>query len=326
MNGSSGLAGELEIKHTRIPTESMPGHVREWLHKAGYDAETLARDAFATSLHAHHFRKDPKGKFVAGEHFGTADHPFAGEPHVLVAKRDLGPGSITQVGAQFLSQSTNWLTATTPFAGLDAFTYHCIGTGATAAAGTDYFLQTATIGNSLTSPTAGTTSVGYMLGATTTPTAAVATTFKSVATFTAGGALAITEWGLTNANSALSTRVSSTATGSTATSYTDSGAPFLNTGNKMAGWVIEIAGPINTPTTTVFGMVGVNGANSTTVLNLTTPGWQQLAVTGAAASTPGNVAYVVYPCMVDHKVFSVINLVATDTLSFTYTNAISIGT
>ncbi len=326
MEGKSGLSGELEIKHTRIPTESMPGHVREWLAKQGYDAETLARDMFATSLHAHHFRRHDKGKFIAGEHFGDASHPYAGEPHILVEKRDLGSGSITQVGAQFLANSTNWLTAASPFAGMDAFTYHCIGTGATAAAGTDYFLQTATIGSSLTAPTAGTTSVGYMLGATTVPTAVVPTTYKTVATFTAGGALSITEWGLTSANSALSTRVSSTATGSGASSWTDSAAPFLNTGNKMAGWVVEIAGPINTPTTTVFGQVAVNGANSTTVLNLTAPGWQQLATTGGAASTPGNVAYVCYPCMVDHKVFSVISIVATDTLALTYTNAISINT
>lgn len=326
VDGTSGLSGDLEIVHKGIPTESMPEHVKAWLKSIGYDAETLAREAFATRLHAHHFRLNPKGKFIAGVHFGKEDHPFAGEPHELVEKRDLGPGLVTWAGAMYLSNAVNLATAATPMGSIADFNYHAIGTGATAAAGTDYFLQTATIGNSLTSPTAGTTSVGYMAGAQSAPTAASPATFKTVATFTAGTGITCTEWALTMANAALSTRISSTATGTTATSLTDSGALFLNTGNKMAGWTIEIGGPVNTPTTTVFGQIGVNGANSTTVVNLSAPGWQQLSPTGSAASTPGNVAYVIYPTMLDRKVFGAITLVATDTLQFSYTNAVSQGT
>ena len=318
-DANAGLSGRLDAALHRAVPSTIPGEVQEWLHSIGYDATQLARDLFSTRLHVHHLRPDKKGKYIAGEHFGDESHPLAGQPHRLVEARDLGPGLITNAGANFIANIANFMTAATPFALVDTFRYHGIGTGATAAAATDYSLQTAIAAGSL----AGSTN-GYMTDTQTGPTTAAPSTFKSVATFTLNATLAVTEWGLFMNNAAAFTGRSATST--TATSLTDTGASFTNTGNKLAGWVIEAnASAINTPTTTAMGLIAVNGSNSGTVLNLAGSAWQTLA--NASASTPsGTTNYVIYPCMLDRKSFAAINGVVADTVQFSYSNAVSSGT
>src|SRR5947209_220433 len=107
-DANAGLSGRLDAALHRAVPSTIPGEVQEWLHSIGYDATQLARDLFSTRLHVHHLRPDKKGKYIAGVHFGDESHPLAGQPHRLVEARDLGPGLITNVAAQYIAQNANW--------------------------------------------------------------------------------------------------------------------------------------------------------------------------------------------------------------------------
>ena len=250
------------------------------------DATITGRQVFATNLSFKQFRK---GK--------------------LYEQGDLGSGLVTNAGVNLIVDNdvNNRLSA----GAINFFKYQAIGTGTTAAAASDFYLQTAQGATNLS----GTTN-GYMTG---TNTVVAPNQWRSVATFTATGAIAVTEWALTMNNGA---NFSRTATGTpTSTTFPDSGAAFTTTGTGLTGWTIEISSSaVNTPTTTVMGLVT---SNTATQLNIA-EGWWTLA--NASGSTPGaNGAYVVYPTMYDHKVFSVINMASGDTLQFTYTNTVNSG-
>lgn len=256
-----------------------------WVPDTG-DAEILGSQVFATNLSFEQYRK---GR--------------------LYEKGDLGSGLVTNVGVNFMADNdvNNRLSS----GAINNFKYHAIGTGATAAAATDYYLQTPQGATNLS----GTTN-GYMTG---TNTVVAPNQWKTIATFTATGAIAVTEWILAMSNAV---NFSRTATGTpTATTFPDSGAAFTTAGTGLTGWTIEIASSaINTPTTTVAGLVT---SNTATQLNIA-EGWWTLA--NASGATPGaNAAYVVYPTIFDHKQFAAINLANGDTLQFTYTNTINSG-
>jgi hypothetical protein len=226
----------------------------------------------------------------------------------LVEQRDLGSGLVTNVGVDLMAwnDEANVLGAT-----LSIMTQQAIGTGATAAAAADYYLQTPQGTTNLS----GTTN-GYMAGA---QSVVAPNQIKSIATFTATGAIAVTEWILAMSNAAAFTGRSATSTD--ATHLNDTGAAFTTAGNGLKGWAVEAATTaINTPTTTAFGIVTANTATALTVGN----GWFTLA--NAGASTPGGTTnYVVYPAIWDHKVFSVVNLANGDSIQFTYTLTINSG-
>lgn len=265
--------------------------------------------------------------WVPGDHEGkaviTSDQFFATQ---LIAKhfrggkqideRLLGSGSVSNIGVDMMANDTNFMTAATPFSTLASMNYHACGTGTNASAATDYYLQTVVPSADLTGSTN-----GYMTGTVTPPTNAAPNVYQTAATFNFNTTLAITEWGIAMSNAAPFT---GTATSTSATSLTNTGASFTNTGNKLAGWAIEAnASPINTPTTTVWGLVGVNAGNSGTVLELAA-GWLTLA--NAAASTPGGTtAYVVYPGMFDHHQFAALNVVNLDAIQFIYKLTINSG-
>jgi hypothetical protein len=223
----------------------------------------------------------------------------------LIDHIDLGSGLVTNIGVDLIANDYTLATAPT----LKAMNYHGIGTGTTAAAATDYSLQTAITSGSLTGSTN-----GYMTG---TQSYVSPNIYQTVATFTANASLAVTEWSLSMSNAA---NFSGTATATSGTSLTNSGASFTTSGNGLAGWAVEASSSaVNTPTTTAWGLVT---ANTGTVLTI--PGWLTLA--NAGASTPGGTTgYVVYPSMWDHKVFSAINVVATNTIQFTYQLTIQSG-
>ena len=259
-----------------------------WTPDCG-EAVLSGREYFGTNLHAKHMDGDGK----------------------TVCEYDLGSGLVTNIGVNLMANEVNNMTAATPFATLNSMNYHSTGTGATAAAASDYYLQTPG-----THFSGGTNN--YYTGA---QSIVAPNIYQTVATVTYSGTETVTEWILAMSNAA---NFSGTATSTTATSLTNTGASFTNTGNKLAGWVIEAnSTAINTPTTTVMGQVTVSGTNSGTVLAVGN-GWWTLA--NASGSTPGGTtAYVVYPAIFDHRQFTGIGVNSGDSIQFTYKLTINSG-
>jgi hypothetical protein len=217
-----------------------------------------------------------------------------------------GSGKVTNIGVNNMANDFTWANGAT----LKMMNYQAIGTGTTADAATDYYLQTPITSGNLTGSTN-----GYMTG---TQSWVQPNIYRNVATFTANATLAVAEWGLFMSNAASFSR---TATGTpTATTFPDSGAAFTTSGNALQNWAIEVSSTaVNTPTSTVWGQITSNTATS-----LTIPGWLTLA--NAGASTPAaNQAYVIYPGMWDHKQFSTVNLNTGDSLQVTYSLTINSG-
>lgn len=249
-------------------------------------AEIIGKQVFATNLSFKQFRN---GK--------------------LYEQGDLGSGTVTNAGVNLMAWNdlNNGLGSAT----LANLQYHAIGTGTTASASSDFYLQTPQGTTNLS----GTTN-GYMTGA---PTLVAPNIMQSQATFTATGAIAVAEWIITDSNAAAYT--SQTANASSATSIGVATTPFSTTGNGLKGWHVEInATAINTPTTTVMGLVTANTSSALTIAE----GWRTLA--NATAGTPSSTAtFSVYPTAFDHKQFGTINLAANDTLQFTYQLTVTSG-
>jgi hypothetical protein len=255
-----------------------------------------------------------------GEGLVTADQVFSTHLRAIVRDKygkmlddiDLGSGLVTNVGVNAMANDPSWVAASTPFSTLSAANFHGVGTGATAAALTDFALQTPIASASLTGSTN-----GYYTG---TQSVVAPNSYQTQATITANATLAVTEWGLALANAANLARTSAGAAPTT-TTFTDTAASYNVIGNGLKGYTIEIASaPVNTPTTTVQGLITANTATGLTLAN----GWWTLA--NAAGATPGaTIAYNISPTFFDHRSFSVINIVSGNTIQFIYDLAITSG-
>lgn len=230
----------------------------------------------------------------------------------LIDNFDFGSGLVTNVGVNMMANDPSWVAAATPFCTLSAMNFHGIGTGTTAAALTDIGLQTPIASGSLTGSTN-----GYYTGV---ESVVAPNQFQTQATITANATLAVTEWGLAMSNAANVARTSAGAA-PTGTTFTDTGATFTTAGNGLKGFTVEIASAsVNTPTSTVQGLITSNTATVLTLAN----GWWTLA--NASGGTPGaTVAYNYGPTFFDHRVFSAINVVAGNTIQFTYDLTITSG-
>lgn len=286
LHSSAAFGGDIAITHRRRARNlgarfvTIPGVGRIMFTRDRGDARTFGREQFMSHAFAQH--RDGDGK--------------------LISEYDLGSGLVTNAGVDMLANDATWIAAATPFSTLSSMKYHSTGTGATVAAAADYYLQT--VGTHFSGSTN-----NYYTGS---QSVTAPNIYVTAGTMTYSGSEAVTEWGLFMANAA---NFSATATGTpTSTTFPDSGAAFTTAGNGLKGWTAEIhSGAVNTPTTTVMGLVTANTGTSLTIAN----GWWTLA--NASGSTPGaNQAYVIYPTMWDHKVFSAINVVASDTLTITY--------
>jgi hypothetical protein len=253
------------------------------------DSTILANQVFSTNLTAVHSRLD-----------GTLQHIY-----------DLGSGLVTNIGVNLLAN--DWTLVTAPV--LKTMNFHACGTGTTAAAASDYYLQTVTGSGSLTGSTN-----GYFTG---TQSWVAPNIYKTTATFTYSASVAVTEWGLLNSNAA---NFSGTATSTGNNTLTNSGATFTTTGNGLTGWTVEAsATAVNTPTTTAMGQVASNTGTVLTILGSSGSG-QWLTLANASASNPsGTTGYVVYPSLWDHKVFSAINVVSGDSIQFIYSLTVNSG-
>lgn len=267
--------------------------------------------------------RDPgQGKILASEVMASNLHALHCDGDgVVINEYDLGSGLVTNAGVNIMSNDFSWANCT-----LKQANFHAIGTGATAAASTDVWLQTA----QGTSNVSGTTN-GYMTGtqsiianATSTPWSPV---YQTVATFTFTGAVAVTEWIVALNNWA---NITHAATATTSTSLSDTTNSPFSAANSPQGTVeTGVTTPSNTSPTTQ-PMLQIVSA-STTVLTGLDNSWGAgtktwLALNNQGVATPsGTSNYVVFPTAWDHKVFSVINVVNGDTIQFTYQLSINSG-
>lgn len=213
---------------------------------------------------------------------------------------DLGSGLVTNVGVMSLANDFAWASPSgAAINTLKLQNWHATGTGSTAAAATDFKLQTA-------STNGGQTPVA---GAQTLQSAANSQTYQTVATVAYTGTEGVTEWGLFN-SSTLSATTGSPLTNATATTATATGTPFTASSTTVQGQqqIIIVPG-----TTAVLALVL---SNTTSVLTI--PAWYKQS-DGTAGSTPGNTeTYALRPVMWDHKVFSSIGVNSGDSVQFTY--------
>lgn len=229
---------------------------------------------------------------------------------------DLGSGLVTNVGVMAMANDPSW-SASLNLATLKLANQHATGTGATAAAATDFKLQTP-------SAQGGQTLVAGAQSIDSTSTMAVPK-YKTVATITYTGTEAVTEWGLFTSSvtgTALSVTTGTPMTAVTATTFTATGTPYTASSSSVQGLQQSIIMP---GTTTVIGLINSNTTSVGTLVNNGTTGWfTQAAQT--AGSTPGSTeAFTLRPVMWDHKVFSAINVANGDSIQFTYTLTVNSG-
>lgn len=276
----------------------------------------LAADtAFKTNLSVQVFDKSGNARKVR-DYLGSGK--FDRLKNVLLYRDkdvlDLGSGLVTNIGAMAMANDWNLAGPSgAPINTLKLANWHATGTGATAAAATDFKLQTISTQGGQT-PVAGTQSID------TTSTMAVPK-YKTVATINYTGTEAVTEWGLF-CGSTISSTTGTPFTAATATSFTATATPFTASSSTVQGLQQQFVVP---GTTTVMGLIASNTTSVATLVNNGTTGWfTQAAQT--AGSTPGATeAYTLRPVMWDHKVFSAINVNSGDSIQFTYTLTVNSG-
>lgn len=232
----------------------------------------------------------------------------------LIDDINLGSGLVTNVGVMHMANDFAWAgPSAAPVNALKLANWHATGTGATAAAITDFKLQTVSTQGGQT-PVAGAQSIG------TTTTGAVPK-YQSVATISYTGGEAVTEWGL-HASGTLSSTTGTPFTSVTAISGTVTGTPLTASSTTVQG----LQGQIIIPgTTAVYGVIEGNTTSVISLIDNGTTGWWTQAA-GAAGATPGGTeAYTLRPVMWDHKVFAAINVINGDSIQFTYSLTINSG-
>lgn len=225
----------------------------------------------------------------------------------LIKDYDLGSGLVTNVGVMAMANDFAW-SAQLNLSTIGLANQHAWGTNTTAAAATDIALGT------LAAPT----TTAAVAGTQSLISGANSQKYQTVATITAGGSLAITEWGLHSLGT-LTSSTGSPFTATTASSWTDTGSAQTASSATVRGLQQTIVVP---GTTTVYGL---NLSNTTHVGTIVTNGWYKVA-DGTAGSTPGSTeTFVIKPVMWDHKVFSAVNVSNGDTIQFTYQLTVTSG-
>jgi hypothetical protein len=195
---------------------------------------------------------------------------------------DLGSGLITNAGVSALANDFAWAQNCQT---LKLANQHMTGTGTTAAAATDIYLQTISTHGGQTA-VAGTQSL---------VSAANLQKYQSVATINYTGSESVTEWGL-HSSATQSATTGSPATASSPTSLTATATPYTASSSSVRGEQQYIAVD---STAGVWGLIVSNTGGV-----LTVPAWYKIT-DGTAGSTPGATdAFAIYPVMWDHKTFA----------------------
>lgn len=247
------------------------------------------------------FDKDGREKQVT-EYFGNKENWLKRKFYQHIYKNktqlDLGSGLITNVSQLALANDFNWPNPTTAINTLKICNYHATGTSAAAAAATDIQLGTAD-------------SVTPVAGAQTLVSGTNLQKLQTVATLSYSGTEAVTEWGLF-ASATLSATTGTPLTASSSTTATVTGTPLTASSSTVQGQTQKIIVD-TTASPNVWGLVITNTTSIVTV-----PAWYK-KTDGTAGTTPGSTdAIAFYPTILDHKVFSAINVVSGDSIQFTY--------
>jgi hypothetical protein len=289
IGGSTGFGGVLQTRVLRAPESKpvhsvrVPGMGRVMFTRDPGNAALLAREVFATNLRAVH-------------------RNWRGD---IMDVRDLGSGLVTNIGVLAMANDPFW-SAQLNLATLTLANNHATGTGVTAAAVTDFKLQTPSANGGQT-PVAG---VQTLLPSGTVPK------IQTVATINYTGTEAVTEWGL-HSQSTLSSTTGTPFTATSATTWQDTGSAQTASSATVRG----LQGTIVVPGTTAVW--GLNVSNTTHIGTI--PAWYNQS-NGAAGSTPGATeAFTTRPVMWDHKVFAAINVNNGDSIQFTYQLQINSG-
>lgn len=231
----------------------------------------------------------------------------------IVDEFDLGSGLVTNIGVTALANDSNWQTeAAEPINTLNVCKFIDWGTGATAAAQTDFKLQTPAENEAGKKEAVAATS--SLLKFSATGNAKIIITGKLEANL--AGPTAITEWGLFSA-AKIEGEALKAATGTSATSLTDT-AKLVKPGEtasaaKVRGAQNYIVSCPNAETEAVYGLILKNTTEVATI-----PGWVKAAAAEAGATPSATAKYTIRPVMWDHRVFSAINVEKGNQIEFPY--------
>lgn len=231
----------------------------------------------------------------------------------IVDEIDLGSGLVTNVGVTALANDSNWQTeAAEPINTLNVCKYINWGTGVTAAAATDYQLQTPAENEAGKKENVAATSSVLKFAAT--GNAKIVITGKLEANL--AGPTAITEWGLFSTKNLLG--VATESEKSTATSLEGKAAAFTASAVKTRGEQNKIVWAEKAEE--VYGLIT---SSTTTVVNI--PGWVKAKAAEAGATPEAKAKYKILPVMWDHRVFAAINVEKGNQIEFPYELEIKSG-
>lgn len=299
MDSEAAFAGQLDVRRFRpLP----PAAIRSW-RIPGLGRLMFTRDPGDATLHAQHY-------LLTRLHAIHRDGDG-----VLINEHDLGSGLVTNMGVLAMCNDFAW-SAQLNLATLATQNFVAVGTGATAAAATDFRMQT------LAAPTTTTAVTGAQsLVAPVTFVGPTSPIFRNIATVNFTTTLAITEWGL-HSLATLSASTGTPFTATTTSTWQDTGSAQTASSATVRGLQQTLVVP---GTTAVIGLNISNTTHIGTIAASGTTGWYTQA-TQANGSTPGATeAFTIIPVMWDHKVFSAINVVNGDSIQFTYQLAVNSG-
>ncbi|MDE2101363.1 MAG: hypothetical protein KGL39_29215 [Patescibacteria group bacterium] len=227
--------------------------------------------------------------------------------HKLAYVEDLGFGAVTNVGVTAMANDGFWAAPSGAAINTLALAKFCAtGTGTTSAAATDVALQTSD-------------GIASVTGTPSLVSAANSQAYRVVCTMNYTGTEAVTEFGLFT-NGTLSATTGTPFTAGSATTGTVTGTPYTASSSTVQGeqqFVIEDT----TKSPKIYGLILSNTSSV-----LTVPAWYKVTDGTAAGTTPANTdALAILPVMLDHKVFSAINVNNGDSIQFTYTLTINSG-
>lgn len=299
MDSAAAFAGQLDVRRFRpLP----PAAVKSW-RIPGLGRLMFTRDPGDATLHAQHYLLT-RLHAIHRDGDGT-----------VIDEHDLGSGLVTNMGVLAMCNDFAW-SAQLNLATLATQNFVAVGTGATAAAATDFRMQT------LAAPTTTTAVTGAQsLIAPVTFVGPTSPIFRNIATVNFTTTLAITEWGL-HSLATLSASTGTPFTATTTSTWQDTGSAQTASSATVRGLQQTLVVP---GTTAVIGLNISNTTHIGTIAASGTTGWYTQS-TQANGSTPGATeAFTIIPVMWDHKVFSAINVVNGDSIQFTYSLSVNSG-
>jgi hypothetical protein len=240
------------------------------------------------------------------------DYSVRGQMHLgpVLDEFDLGSGLVTNIGVTALANDSNWVSEAVNLSTLKVCDFIAWGTGATAAAQTDWQLQTPSENEAGKKEAVAATTSSLSFAATGNAKLIVTGTLEA----NLAGPTAITEWGLFSA-AKIEGEAKKAATSTSATELKDTVKLVVPgstaSATKVRGaqqYVVEA-----TEAEVVYGLILKNTTEAATV-----PGWVKSAKAETGATPSGTSKYTIKPVMWDHRVFAAINVEKGNKIEFPY--------